>query len=551
MGSTTLLSSQSNPVKPADSISADLGGSFYGGELRGGQKRGGGDAGFTGGGLQGDGDPLCLRQLAARRRQGAAIWLTTTDGAASALRRHVQEQARDLSGEAFSRLMDQTHDRITNLLESNEVAGNLGALRAIDELIDIRIGENAVKVAKIAKYKTTAFEVKPRAGGAMTADEVEHLVKTALEWLRGDRVEYRLFAAVNSKREMAENASTVFNVHVPEFVDAIWVALRDQKLEVRQRAVEALRACLRIIEKRETRWRVQCNAPIHSIHGSLLAVGELLSSRSYLHEIIPLRGNTGEFMMSRYREVAEIILTYLENRDRLVRLSITSLLPRIDHFLRDRFVTNSLTVCMNHILHALTIPAEAACGFPAGALDGELINYLPTITSHLRDAIASRRGRPSMEALACVGNIAKAMGPSVESHVRSLLDAMFFTGLSPTLVEALENITTTFHLCSQVPTIQKRLLECISGVLSRNQQFQSRPANAITRTSSSAATLQVSELTGSALVQLALQTLARFNYKAQFSSSRTSRVGGKRRRLVEEIVEKLLTAAVADADVTV
>lgn len=56
---------------------------------------------------------------------------------------------------------------------------------------------------------------------------------------------------------MAENASTVFNVHVPEFVDAIWVALRHPTLEVRERAVEALRACLRVIEKRETRWRVQ------------------------------------------------------------------------------------------------------------------------------------------------------------------------------------------------------------------------------------------------------------------------------------------------------
>lgn len=54
--------------------------------------------------------------------------------------------------------------------------------------------------------------------------------------------------------------------------------------------------------------------------------------------------NTGEFMMSRYREVAEIVLRYLEHRDRLVRLSITSLLPRIAHFLRDRFVTNYLTV---------------------------------------------------------------------------------------------------------------------------------------------------------------------------------------------------------------
>ncbi|CAI9304238.1 unnamed protein product [Lactuca saligna] len=70
----------------------------------------------------------------------------------------------------------------------------------------------------------------------------------------------------------------------------IWVALRDPTLAVRERAVEALRAFLRVIEKRETRWRVQWyyrmfeatqdglgkNAFVHSIHGSLLAVGELL-----------------------------------------------------------------------------------------------------------------------------------------------------------------------------------------------------------------------------------------------------------------------------------
>ncbi|CAI9770049.1 unnamed protein product [Fraxinus pennsylvanica] len=228
------------------------------------------------------------------------------DGAALALRRHVEEHARDLSGEAFSHFMDQLYDLITTLLESNEVTENMGALRAIDELIDVTAGENAVKVAKIANYMRTSFEAKrepeilvlaskvlghlARAGGAMTADEVECLVKLALEWLQGDRIEYRRFAAVLILKEMAENASTVFNVHVPEFVDAIWVALRDPKLDVRERAVEALRACLRVIEKRETRWRVQWyyrmfeatqdglgkNAHVHSIHGSLLAVGELL-----------------------------------------------------------------------------------------------------------------------------------------------------------------------------------------------------------------------------------------------------------------------------------
>lgn len=46
-----------------------------------------------------------------------------------------------------------------------------------------------------------------------------------------------------------------------------------------------------------------------------------------------------------------------------------------------------------------------------------------------------------LEAVACVGNIAKAMGSTVENHVRDLLDVMFSSGLSSTLVEALDQIT--------------------------------------------------------------------------------------------------------------
>ncbi|KAF5177476.1 Serine/threonine-protein kinase TOR [Thalictrum thalictroides] len=538
------------------------------------------------------------------------------DGSVLALRKHVEEEARDLSGEAFSRFMDQLYDRISGLLESNDVAENLGALRAIDELIDVALGESASKVSRFSNYMRNVFEVKrdpevlilasrvlghlARAGGAMTADEVERQVKKALDWLRGDRVEYRRFAAVLILKEMAENASTVFNVHVPEFVEAIWVALRDPTLAVRERAVEALRACLRVIEKRETRWRVQWyykmfeatqdglgrNAPVHSIHGSLLAVGELLR-------------NTGEFMMSRYREVADIVLRYLEHRDRLVRLSITSLLPRIAHFLRDRFVTNYLTICMDHILAVLKIPAERASGFialgeMAGALDGELIHYLPTIISHLRDAIAPpRRGRPSLEALACVGSFAKAMGPTMEPHIRFLLDAMFSAGLSPTLVETLEQVTISIP--SLLPNIQDRLLDTISLVLSKSPFPHSRTGVTVGRVNMINNVQQIPELSGSVLVQVALQTLSCFNFKGhellefasesvvvylededgatrrdaalcccrlvansfsevastQFASSRPNRTGGKRRRFVEEIVEKLLIAAVADADVTV
>uniref|UniRef100_A0A0D3G4U2 Serine/threonine-protein kinase TOR n=1 Tax=Oryza barthii TaxID=65489 RepID=A0A0D3G4U2_9ORYZ len=544
----------------------------------------------------------------------AAYISSGADVIAAALRKHVEEEARDLSGEAFLRFMEQLYEQICSLLQSNDVAENLLALRAIDALIDMPFGEGASKVSKFANFLRTVFEVKrdpevlvpasavlghlAKAGGAMTADEVERQIKTALGWLGGDRVEYRRFAAVLILKEMAENASTVFNVHVPEFVDAIWVALRDPKQAVRERAVEALRACLHVIEKRETRWRVQwyyrmCeaaqvglgkNASVHSIHGSLLAVGELLR-------------NTGEFMMSRYREVADIVLNYLRHRDQLVRRSITSLLPRIAHFLRDRFVTNYLKICMDHILFVLRTPDERASGFVAlgemaGALGAELVPYLPLITSHLHDAIAPRRGRPSLEAISCVGSFAKAMGPAMEPHIRGgLLDAMFSAGLSDKLVEALESISTSIP--SLLPTIQERLLDCISQALPKSSV---RPGAAVGRGSRSSSLQQFVDSGGPVLVQLALGTLANFNFKghellefaresvilylededcstrkaaatcccklvahslsasssSQFSSNRPNRMGGaKRRRLVEEIVEKLLMAAVADADVGV
>ena len=48
--------------------------------------------------------------------------------------------------------------------------------------------------------------------------------------------------------------------------------------------------------------------------------------------------------MSRYKEVAKFVFDYRDHRNPLVRQSITALLPRIAHFLRDRFVSSYLQV---------------------------------------------------------------------------------------------------------------------------------------------------------------------------------------------------------------
>ncbi|PHT56180.1 hypothetical protein CQW23_04666 [Capsicum baccatum] len=171
------------------------------------------------------------------------------DGAALTLRRLVEEEGRDLSGEAFARFMDHLYELITTFLDSNEVSKNLGALRAIDGLMDVTISENASKVAKFSNYMSAAFETKrdPEILVLLVKLLVTSidLVKVALEWLRGERIEYRHFAAVL----------------ILKFVDAISVALRDPTLVVREKAIESLCECLRVIGKRETRWSVQWSPP--------------------------------------------------------------------------------------------------------------------------------------------------------------------------------------------------------------------------------------------------------------------------------------------------
>ncbi|WRX11046.1 hypothetical protein QQP08_003533 [Theobroma cacao] len=162
------------------------------------------------------------------------------------------------------------------------------------------------------------------------------------------------------------------------------------------------------------------------------------------------------------------------------------------------------------------------------------------------------------------------MGPAMESHVHCLLDVMFSAGLSPTLVEALEQITISIP--SLLPTIQDRLLDSISLVLSKSPYFQARPTAALVQGTAANIPQPVSELSGSALVQLALQTLARFNFRGHelLEFARESVVvylddedGATRKdaalcccKLVANsfsgiLVEKILIAAVADADVTV
>lgn len=63
-----------------------------------------------------------------------------------------------------------------------------------------------------------------------------------------------------------------------------------------------------------------------------------------------------------------------------------------------------------------------------------------------------------------------------------------------------------------LPTIQERLLDCISMALSKSS-YPSKLGAIGSRGNMIIAPQQISDISGSALVQLALRTLARFNFK--------------------------------------
>lgn len=75
------------------------------------------------------------------------------------------------------------------------------------------------------------------------------------------------------------------------------------------------------------------------------------------------------------------------------------------------------------------------------------------------------------------------------------------------------NVALFFSIPSLLPTIQNRLLECISAVLSQSHHAQAKSSITPTRANVASTTQHISELSGSALVQIGLQTLAQFNFK--------------------------------------
>eukprot|EP00887_Chlorella_sp_A99_P006163 scaffold3.g6163.t1 len=559
------------------------------------------------------GAPQARQPLPRDTLQRILCTLCTRHGAGedNVLGTFVDHEARNYTGDRFNRFIIELHQRVRSLLQSPDSHERLGGVIAIDELGESKtFSESTPRLADLVKLLSDAFspstdqhtmEVAARtlghlvlAGGALMADEVEEQVKRGIQWLAAPRQEYSRLAGVLVLRELAEHAPAVFNVHVRSFIEVIWNPLRDPKQHIREAAVEALRACLVLVEKRETRYRVQWYyrlfeetqrgltrvTSLETVHGSLLALGELLR-------------HTGEFMLARCREVCETVLKFRESKEKLVRRAVITLLPRLAAFAPERFVKAYLQQATEHLLSVLAVPAERGAGFTALAemasslaaadVAGRMkapTDFLRPIAAQIREALLSKgRKVPCPEALECAGTLAVALKQDWQPYVIVLLDPMLQTGLSDALVKALTEIAGA--LPALLPRVQSMLLDLLSLALAR------KPINPST-SSSTLQTLQAAlaagELQGAAQTRLALATLATFTFvpyplldfardyvlpylddndalirraaalaachvveqHVMYSQRPGSRLPSAEHRAIDKIVQRLLSAAVAD-----
>ncbi|KAI8981018.1 armadillo-type protein [Pilobolus umbonatus] len=450
--------------------------------------------------------------------------------AAEELRETAATASRELSEENQVRFTSDINKRIFELTHGSDTNEKLGAITAIDCLIDLEPEGNANRFHNYLRHMlpyNDAQVMVPAAralgrlavsSSTLTADLVDTQVEHALEWLQGDRSR---LAAVLVLRELAINAPTLIYAYVPRILDLIWVALRDSRNGIRENAAECLSQCLEIVQQRETPLRKTWYARIweevnrglkmnsaEATHGSLLAMRELL-----LH--------AGMFMTDMYKDVCDITLRLKDSRDALIRKTVVSIIPTLARYDPVTFSELYLHKSMSHLLNLLRKNSEKrdafiAVGQIAVQVKSNMSPYLDATLICIKEAL-SVKGRLKKEVeiatFTCISRLASAVGQALTKYLHDLLDLMFNCGLSEPLVTALSDIAD--HIKPLAGIIQERLLNVISITLSGQPYKQ--PGAPINRTIIQAVERPLREGTtgdgkDNETIVLALTTLGSFDF---------------------------------------
>lgn len=458
--------------------------------------------------------------------------------AAKDLSKFVSTQVRELKSEIFSIFMGDLNGFISSLVSSSNPSDQMGGITAINELLEVDFRSHTISLARLSDHlrvglNSTDTQVLSLAAQALgrlsrlpitlTTEMCVSEMKIALGGLK-ERNETRRHGAVLVLRAIAFEAPTTFFGLIHNFIDVVWVPLRDHKLIIRQLAADALGVALRLICERDNafQWNryiyeetvvgFKAGANENVVHGSLLSLGELLT-------------NSGDFMSGRTDEVCGILQRYMNEKEKpLVKQTVISLLPKVAASNQETFVKKFLSPFMEYLFLNLSkgndserSTALLAIGEIAKTLSSisTFKQYLPTIMNEIQDTLTNKHKTTNItDALSLLTMLAQSLGPAIHlgTEMRELLNRIFSVRLSPQLIAALNSLVE--GIPSLLKDIQVRLIEKLSAILS--QKFVPTTGKLI-KEKSKANVLKEKIVTKSEedrppeLIALALKTLGSFN----------------------------------------
>ncbi|KAI9604455.1 hypothetical protein KEM48_000690 [Puccinia striiformis f. sp. tritici PST-130] len=452
--------------------------------------------------------------------------------AAHEVQQFVLTSSRGITGDSFTKVYNEVSGRIQIAVSSNDMNEKLGALQAMEKLIDI-MGEDTTRAYKLVSYVQKVLPCQDALvmgyaakifarlcskGGNLMLENVRKQLVRVIEWLQGERKEERRHAAALLLREMVRvPPSSVIYDALPDLLDNLWTAMRDPKVVIREVASDALAGLLCFTATRESTTRDECFLMVlqqaqkgfklgtsDAIHGSLLGIKELI-----------LEGGT--FMRPKFHEISDQILTYKDHREALVRRAVVELIPTLASYNSVEFSSTYLYQCMMYLIEQLRKDRDRttsfyAIGHVAVAVKQQMSLYLEAVLASIKEALVNRgkKNSPSEASIFhCISKCASAVGQAMTKHMHELLELMFSNGLSEPLRAALVDLAR--FIPPLLPIVQEKLLDLLAVTLS-GEKFKPPGMPINWKATSNSADLSAME-SDRAIVTLALKTLGTFNFK--------------------------------------
>ncbi|KAG8827189.1 phosphatidylinositol kinase- protein kinase tor1 [Serendipita sp. 401] len=431
-------------------------------------------------------------------------------------------------------------------------------------------------------------------GPSFTGSVIEMEVQRAWDLMTQDKTEHGRFAGVVILTEIATYASAQFFAYVNLTLEKVVTPLRDPRETVRKAAASLLSKCLAIVAAQERGSKppifmyilneaqkgVKSTYP-EVIQGSLLIYRELLMT-------------TNLFMEEYFIDTCEKILGLKTHKDVAVRKTVTALLPVCARYDAMMFNEHFLHKAMAWLLPQLSKSTDKqfvleTIGPIALSVTSEMKQFMPEIMAQVKECLAQRGKKGSVSDKAifeCIRMLAAAVGPNLTKLLHDQLDLIFANEFN-------EHVCNSLAACVvSIPpllgAIQDRLLDKLTIILSGQSYRPTGAPMPVTRPEISLAQIAASTSQNipksTETIQLALETLATFDFSGYelsdvvrtcalpYLEDETSEIrlraaitccqlfmrepGPGQRSIcpldvINEVLEKLLTASIADTDANI